>query len=233
MPSAYLLPNGRQQFFNPLTGAFLAGGSVYTYAAGTSTPQTTWQDGNQSTANANPLTLDASGSANMFWSGDYKVSVFDALGNLVYTQDNITTTALTAGQIPGTSTNDNASAGNVGELLSAAAGNSLSNGVPANLTSISLSAGDWFVWGNASFVPGVIQADIFTCGINTVSATLPTSPNFSQIFTTTVGSNAATVLAVPQRISIAGTTSVYMVAEANFASGTCSATANLFAERRR
>lgn len=233
MPSAYLLPNGRQQFFNPLTGAFLAGGSVYTYAAGTSTPQSTWQDGNQVTPNANPLTLDAFGSANMFWSGDYKVSVFDALGNLVYTQDNITTTALTPGQIPGTATNDNALAGNVGELITATAGIALSNGVAANVTSISLTAGDWYVWGNASFVPSVNAADIFTCGINTVSATLPASPQFSQVFTTTVGANAATVPAVPQRISIGGTTTVYLVIEANFASGTCSGTGTLSAERRR
>lgn len=233
MPTAYLLPNGRTQFFNPLTGTFLSGGSVYTYAAGTSTPQNTWADGNQVTVNANPITLDAYGSASIFWNGDYKVSVFDSLSNLVYTQDNIATTALTAGQIPGTSTNDNASAGNVGELIVATAGLSLSNGVAANVATISLTAGDWYVWGNASFVPSVNAADIFTCGINTVSATLPTSPQFSQVFTTTVGTNAATVAAVPQRISVGSTTPVYLVIEANFASGTCSGTGTISGERRR
>jgi hypothetical protein len=234
MPSAYLLPNGRTQFFNPLTGTFLALGTVYTYVAGTSTPQNTWADGNQVTLNANPITLDAYGSASIFWNGDYKVSVFDALGNLVYTQDNMTTTALVAGQIQGTSTNDNATAGNVGEYITATGtGVALTSGTTANITSVSLTAGDWQVTGAISFAPSIAAADVFYAGLNSSSATLPGSP-FSIEAPITVINTVTFAATVPsQRFSLSATTSVYLCAAATFASGTCAATAIIEARRAR
>lgn len=86
-----LMPNGRQQYFNPTTGAPLAGGKLYTYTAGTSTPQVTYQDAAGTTPNANPITLDSTGSALVFWSGSYKIVLQDSLGNTVYTEDNYST----------------------------------------------------------------------------------------------------------------------------------------------
>jgi hypothetical protein len=48
------------QFFTD-DGAVLAGGKIYTYAAGTTTPQTTYTSVTGTTANANPIILDSSG----------------------------------------------------------------------------------------------------------------------------------------------------------------------------
>lgn len=55
-----LMPVPRQQ---PLSnnGTILTGGCVYTYAAGTTTPQTTWSDAGLTTPNTNPIVLNAFG----------------------------------------------------------------------------------------------------------------------------------------------------------------------------
>ncbi|MEI6644072.1 MAG: hypothetical protein WCL10_18785 [Novosphingobium sp.] len=84
-----LLPNPRQQFFGS-DGKPLAGGKVYTYAAGTSTPKATYTDAAGTTPNANPIILNARGEATVFWSGTYKVTLTDSSGATIYTQDNIT-----------------------------------------------------------------------------------------------------------------------------------------------
>jgi parallel beta-helix repeat protein len=89
MPS--LMPNGKQQYFFPGTPLPLVGGKLYTYAAGTSALKPTYQDAAGTTPNANPITLDSSGSALIFWDGSYKMVLKDALGNTVYTVDNYNT----------------------------------------------------------------------------------------------------------------------------------------------
>lgn len=89
MPS--LMPASKQQYFYPGSTRPLAGGKLYTYAAGTSTPKATYQDAAGTIANTNPITLDATGSAPIFWSGSYKVVLQDAAGNTVYTFDNYST----------------------------------------------------------------------------------------------------------------------------------------------
>lgn len=86
MPS--LMPVAKQQFFYPGTANPLVGGKLYTYAAGTSTPKPTYQDAAGTTPNTNPITLDSTGSALIFWDGSYKIALMDALGNTVYTVDN-------------------------------------------------------------------------------------------------------------------------------------------------
>src|ERR1019366_4169569 len=55
---------------------------------------------------------------------------------------------ITPGQIVGTATNDNATAGNVGEHIQAVASNVVATDATfVNITSISLTAGDWDVTG--------------------------------------------------------------------------------------
>ena len=89
--SAQLAPVTKQQFFD-LAGVPLASGQVYTYAAGTLTPQATYTDGTGTATNTNPVLLDAAGRANIWLSlnGLYKFVVQDSLGNTIYTTDNIT-----------------------------------------------------------------------------------------------------------------------------------------------
>lgn len=88
---AVLLPNGRQQFFTT-PGVPAVGYKLMTWAAGTSTPQTTWADALKIAANPNPIILDGRGEAVIFWDGVYKVQLLDATGAPVSAPvDNVST----------------------------------------------------------------------------------------------------------------------------------------------
>lgn len=78
------------QLFDDL-GAVLAGGTVDTFEAGTSTPLATYQDLDGLVANANPVVLDAAGRATIRLTDGvaYKFVVKDSDGNLIQTQDNV------------------------------------------------------------------------------------------------------------------------------------------------
>jgi hypothetical protein len=71
-------------------GAPLAGGKLYTYAAGTSTPQNTYTDYTGGVANANPVILDANGEANV-WLGTsaYKFVLTNASDVQQWSVDNV------------------------------------------------------------------------------------------------------------------------------------------------
>lgn len=77
-------------YFADSNGAPLAGGKVYTYAAGTTTPQNSYTDSSGTTPAPNPVVLDSAGRATIWLSGFYKIVVTDALGNTISTTDNIT-----------------------------------------------------------------------------------------------------------------------------------------------
>lgn len=68
----------------------LAGGLLYTYEAGTSTPKDTYTDTNEGTANANPVVLDSDGYADV-WLGDgaYKFVLKDSGDVTLWTLDDI------------------------------------------------------------------------------------------------------------------------------------------------
>lgn len=77
-----------QEFDN--NGDPLAGGLLYTYEAGTTTPKATYTDSTEATANANPVVLDASGRANVWLdSGSYKFVLKTSADVLVKEVDNI------------------------------------------------------------------------------------------------------------------------------------------------
>ena len=71
-------------------GEPLSGGKIYTYDAGTTTPKTTYTDATETTSNANPIILDASGRADIWLgSGSYKFVLTDSDDNTIKTVDNI------------------------------------------------------------------------------------------------------------------------------------------------
>lgn len=82
-PSLTLLPNARVQFLDA-DGNPYVGGTVGYYIPGTLTAKDTWQDAFQTTANANPLTLDDLGSAAVWGTGFYRQIVKDVDGNTVW-----------------------------------------------------------------------------------------------------------------------------------------------------
>lgn len=80
MGSAQLLPVPIQQFFD-VDGLPLAGGKIYSWVAGTSTPQALYTDSGLSVPYSNPIILDAYGRVGpmyMVASPAYKISLTDA-----------------------------------------------------------------------------------------------------------------------------------------------------------
>lgn len=88
---AVVLPVPKAQFFNN-NGQPLAGGLVYSYLAGTSTPTPTYQNAAGTTANTNPVVLDSTGRANIWLltTLSYKIVVQTSAGLTLYTTDGIT-----------------------------------------------------------------------------------------------------------------------------------------------
>jgi hypothetical protein len=85
---AVLMPEGKQSFTND-AGVPLSGGKLYTYAAGTTTPKTTWSDNLETAPNTNPIILNARGEATIFWNGVYKVELRTAADAVIWTVDNV------------------------------------------------------------------------------------------------------------------------------------------------
>lgn len=77
------------QFFDD-DGEPLAGGKLYTYEAGTTTPKATYTDAGGLTPNANPVILDANGRATVFLSGSYKFTLKDSSDVTIEETDNVT-----------------------------------------------------------------------------------------------------------------------------------------------
>lgn len=71
-------------------GIALAGGKVYTYDGGTTTPKATYTDYDGATPNANPVILDSRGEAGIWLSeGLYKFVVKDSAETTIYTVDDL------------------------------------------------------------------------------------------------------------------------------------------------
>ena len=86
---AVVTPTAKAQFIDA-AGIPLAGGFLYTYEAGTTTPQATYTDSTAATANSNPIVLDSRGEANIWLaSANYKFKLTDANGTEIWTVDNI------------------------------------------------------------------------------------------------------------------------------------------------
>lgn len=93
---ASLLGVLKQRFFDA-NGDPLAGGKVFSYQAGTSTPLATYTDESGSVENPNPTILDANGQADIWvLDGNYKFVVTNASDIVQFTVDNVTSFGLDA-----------------------------------------------------------------------------------------------------------------------------------------
>jgi hypothetical protein len=147
--------------------------------------------------------------------------------------------ALVTTERNGTTTNDNAAAGKVGEYKSSTiafgAAVSLVTATPKNITSLSLEAGDWFVQGTIIFT-GNAATTITTTGADVSSTTNTQTQHYTQNVSSsyTVGSVGTPSLQTRiGRFSLPATTDVYLVARADFAVNTLSGFGMLQAWRRR
>ena len=93
MASVLLSPVGNGQQFFDNNGVPLAGGLIYTYQAGSSTPLTTYTTNNGTTPNSNPIILDAAGrTPSEVWMQtgySYKFILQTSAGVTLQTLDNL------------------------------------------------------------------------------------------------------------------------------------------------
>jgi len=137
--------------------------------------------------------------------------------------------------IVGTTTNDNANAGSVGEHITATGSAvSITTGTPTNITSISLTAGDWEVSGTYGITPaGTTTVTAFLGGISSTSATFPAFPFQTILQGSLATGGQQSAPAASQRFSLSGTTTIFLVVQANFGVSTCTASAIIRARRVR
>lgn len=141
----------------------------------------------------------------------------------------------------GTTTNDSAAAGSIGEIIPSTvlvgAAVALTTATDKTVTSLSLTAGDWDVWGNVGFsLNAATTMTAIAAAINTTTDALPTAPGagaFAQIQAVLTTGATQFLAAGAMRISIASTTSVYLIARASFAVNTCAAYGYIAARRVR
>lgn len=144
----------------------------------------------------------------------------------------------TTGGIVGTTTNNNAAAGKVGEFISS----TVTSGAPVSMTSptaktvtsISLTAGDWDV---SAFVGTVLGAgtilSAIVVGISLADNTLGAETANQILYNPLTANNAPTLSAPLTRMSLGSTTTIYMVSTCVFSVNTCSTFGLLSARRIR
>jgi len=161
--------------------------------------------------------------------------------------------AVAPGQLLGTQYSEAASANMVGEIkgpISRVKSNStaLTTGTTANIgttTSITLTPGDWTIFGSCGFIPDTTTTvTTLTCGIGSASATMPGTDTLavpssgtysvSQGFPSTVfGAVDYTMVFQPVQVSVTSNTSFFLVAKSTFGVSTLGAYGSMYAQRRR
>lgn len=145
------------------------------------------------------------------------------------------------GQLVGTQTNDSAAVGRVGEYISSTvltgAEIGLTTSTAMNVTSISLTAGDWDVEGLVSWTPAATtQVTNALTWISSTSAVIPTKPNagsMTQVAGATFTNGVPQIPTGRQRISLSATTTIYLSAFAVFTVSTLAAYGFIGARRVR
>ena len=99
MPTTNIAPYEKQRFFDA-AGLPLAGGKLFTYAAGTTTKQNSYTDSTGATPNTNPIILDAAGYCDLWLDQSlaYKLTLSpstdtDPPTNPIWTVDQLNTSA--------------------------------------------------------------------------------------------------------------------------------------------
>jgi hypothetical protein len=173
-----------QQFFSN-SGVPLAGGLLYTYSAGTTTPLATYTTAAGTTANSNPIVLNSAGRLdNEVWLTStltYKFLLKDSGGVTIATYDDIPGIGSVSGLTSGTS------------ILSGNGSGGFSNVV---------------IGSNLSFVGGTLSATTGGSGAGTVTSVALTAPAAFTVTgspVTTTGTLALTYSGTPVPVSSGGT----------------------------
>lgn len=137
----------------------------------------------------------------------------------------------------GTTTNGNAITGNVGQLISSviasASAVSLSNVTPKDITSISLTAGDWDIYGNVLAQGSIGNLISFYSWCSLATATWPDASLYNGVNSTALLASIYAANTPYLRVSISSTTTVFLSARAGFSSGTVTGCGGIYARRIR
>lgn len=154
----------------------------------------------------------------------------------------VSSVTVSRGQFPGESTTGSATAGNVGEYVESVlnSGSAIAAGattVGKNLTSISLTAGDWEVQGVIMWVPA--NTTVLTNTTASVSLTTGTGDitngrvSFWQGSITGVGNTTHSNGTISCRFSLSGTTTIFLVGTATYTTSTLNMYGMIKARRAR
>ena len=144
-----------------------------------------------------------------------------------------------AGGIIGVTDGSSAAPGMVGEVISSAVlnpGVAVTSGVVKNVATLPLTAGDWDVQGAVGLAPSGNTLTSMVGGISTTSGAndpVDVGVSRSTINGTTAMFSSAILPLGPCRVSLSAPATYYLVANATFASGTCTAYGNIWARRAR
>ena len=199
----------------------IPGGTINNATVGATTPNT----GAFTTLSASS-TVSGTGFSTYLASPPAIGGTAAAAGKFTTLQATSAITPSSTSGIVGTTTNDSANAGSIGELISPAAtiGTSMTSGTAMNAASASLTAGDWDVQCQVQTVPaGSTTTTYVDVGISTTSATFQTISgsflNFNAGPSAAAGVQVNTSSPVT-RVSVASTTTTYCVAQSGFAVST-------------
>jgi len=224
---------GTQQTTNAPTAAFRVDGG--------------WQTSLDLSGNTN------TGAASITLPGQQKINadssnIYFSVNNVQALQLNSVGSALSGGLtvtgqiipnttlgILGTTLANNATAGAVGEYMSAtASGISVTSGTPLNVTSKSLTAGDWDVTCAIQYNGAAsTTSQIYTVGVSTASASLPAAPIGLTYFGPVATNVSMPMISPLTQINISSPTTVYCVGGSTFSASTMTASALLRARRIR
>ena len=175
---------------------------------------------------------------------DMMVKISCLTGSLTYT-DAAEDTGLITGRA--TNTNDDAAAGEIGEVktttVATASSVSITTATAKDVATLSLTPGDWDVWGQVDRNWSGTTATIVSTCISAAADTMSTQPGGSGIGTDPLATDTATFGTTltgiksqrcgPVRVSISADTTLHLVAKDTFSAGTVTAFGTITARRVR
>ncbi|MGG5541968.1 hypothetical protein P4G95_09205 [Burkholderia vietnamiensis] len=161
-----------------------------------------------------------------------------AIGQTVAAAGNFTTLGASGlatfpGGIAGNTTGTAATAGTLGEVPSAAFSSvSMTTATVQNLTSMSLTAGVYLVWGSATYQVGTgATMNIWLAGVSQTTGSLPALGSYFQSGGAVTATGAATANAPMYLLTLSSAKTIYLTGEAVFSGGAVTATGFLAALR--
>lgn len=141
----------------------------------------------------------------------------------------------------GVSNATSAGVGIIGEVISSSipigSATSLTTATAKNITSISLTAGDWIISGNIGFIAATTTlATVITASVSTTTNTQATSPNdgsFAQLSLPFTAGTTQVMTLAPTEVNISSTTTYYLVGTGTFTTSTMTAYGSIKARRWR